>query len=90
MRKITLTKKEKLIEENLDQFVSVTKKEQEEIANSIAMRKKNAVLNIRINSNDIKTLKQKAQKLGIKYQTFISEILHKEEVLATVKSTLKR
>jgi len=77
MRKLRLTKEEKLIEENLEQFVCVAKNEHEEIAHALAARKKDAVLNIRVNSNDIKTLKQKAEKIGIKYQTFISEILHK-------------
>ncbi len=36
-----------------------------------------AVMNIRVNSNDLEHIKRKAQKLGIKYQTFISEILHR-------------
>ena len=38
---------------------------------------RDAVLNIRVNSWDLAQIKQKAQKLGIKYQTLISEILHK-------------
>ncbi len=77
MRKITLTKEEKLIEESLEQFIPLGKDEHTEIVNAITARKKDAVLNIRVNSNDIRTLKQKAEKLGVKYQTFISEILHK-------------
>lgn len=36
---------------------------------------KNAVLNIRINSEDPRHLKQKVKKLGVPCQTFISEIL---------------
>jgi predicted DNA binding CopG/RHH family protein len=43
----------------------------------IARRKKDAVLNVRINSDDLEGIKQKARKLGVKYQTFVSEILHK-------------
>ncbi len=77
MRKIKLTRAEKSIEESLEQFVSVDKNEYEQIVQAIASRRKDAVLNIRVNRNDLKNIKQKAHKLGIKYQTFISEILHR-------------
>jgi len=77
MRKIKLTKQEQWIEDHLDEFVPVSREEFNQIAQAIEARKKDAVLNIRVNSYDLEYLKQKAQKLGIKYQTFISEILHK-------------
>ncbi|HOD12128.1 MAG TPA: antitoxin [Candidatus Omnitrophota bacterium] len=77
MKKLKLTHEEKLIEETIEQFTPVSADEHKDIVQAIESRKKDAVLNIRVNSNDIKTLKQKAEKLGIKYQTFISEILHK-------------
>ena len=78
-RNIELTRKEKEIEDALmaGEFVNVEGKELEEIAQAIARRKKDAVLNIRVNSQDIMSIKQKAKKLGIRYQTFISEVLHK-------------
>ena len=78
-RNIKLTKQEKDIEDALmaGEFVSVGKTELEEISQAIARRKKDAVLNIRVNSQDLMSIKQKAKKLGIKYQTFISEVLHK-------------
>jgi len=47
------------------------------IAQAIESRRKDAVLNIRLNSRDLQNIKRKAQKLGIRYQTFISEVLHK-------------
>ena len=47
------------------------------VADAIAARRKDAVLNIRINSQDLNHLKQKAKSLGVPYQTFISEILHR-------------
>ena len=47
-----------------------------EIASSLKSRRKDKVLNIRINSDDLEKLKAKAASLGVKYQTFISEILH--------------
>lgn len=79
MRKFKLTKQEKAIEEELlkDQYLRVDQNEFKAIAQAIALRKKDAVLNIRVNNNDLKNIKQKAQRLGLKYQTFISEILHR-------------
>jgi predicted DNA binding CopG/RHH family protein len=78
-RKIKLTKQEKEIENALlsGELVDIEKSELEQISKAIAQRKKDAVLNIRINSQDLKSIKQKAKKLGIRYQTLISEVLHK-------------
>ena len=39
-------------------------------------RKKDAVLNMRVNRQDLAGLKQKARRLGVPYQSFISELLH--------------
>jgi predicted DNA binding CopG/RHH family protein len=79
MRRIKLTKYEKDIEDRLlrGEYAEGSKEEFEEIAASLAARRKDAVLNIRVNSYDLKNLKEKAHKLGVKYQTFISEILHR-------------
>lgn len=77
MRKIKLTREERAIEDSIEEFVPVDRNEYEKIVQAIEARRKNAVLNIRVNSNDLKNLKHKAHRLGIKYQTFISEILHK-------------
>ena len=77
MRKIKLTKEEQLIEDNLEQFVRVDKQEYKQIAQAIITRKKDAVLNVRVNSHDLVSIKRRAQKLGVKYQTFISEVIHR-------------
>ncbi len=77
MRKIKLTKEEQLIEDNLEQFVRVDKQEYKQIAQAIITRKKDAVLNVRVNSHDLINIKRRAQKLGVKYQTFISEVIHR-------------
>jgi len=42
----------------------------------VARRKKDAVLNIRVNHEDLHEIKGKAKKLGVRYQSFISELLH--------------
>jgi predicted DNA binding CopG/RHH family protein len=39
----------------------------DEIAQTIVNRKKDAVLNVRVNSRDLQGIKEKAQKLGVKY-----------------------
>jgi predicted DNA binding CopG/RHH family protein len=77
MRRVKLTKEEKAIEDSLEQFVRVDKHEYEQIIQAIASRKKDAVLNIRVNSHDIASIKHKAERLGIRYQTFISELIHR-------------
>ena len=79
MRKINLTRQETTIEEELlrGEYIDVDKNTFTAIAEAIAARKKDAVLNIRVNSQDLRTIKQRAEKLGIGYQTLISEILHR-------------
>ena len=79
MRKIRLTRQEKAVEDALlnDEYVNVPKREFDSIARLIAARKKDAVLNIRVNSRDLLSIKEKAKRFGIKYQTYISEILHR-------------
>lgn len=79
MRKFKLSRQERIIEEDLlkGQYVDVNDKELDVIAQAIANRKKDAVLNIRVNSHDLESIKERARKLGIRYQTFISEILHR-------------
>ena len=79
MRQLKLSKQERQIENALvsGEYVKVDHHEFAEIAQAIAHRKKDAVLNIRVNSEDLKNIKQKANRLGIKYQTFVSELLHR-------------
>ena len=75
--KMKLTKYEQFIEDHIDEFVPVPREEFERIKAALERRKKNAVLNIRINQGDLDGLKAKAKKMGVKYQSFISEILHR-------------
>ena len=79
LRRIKLTKYEQEIERSLNtvEWIHGSKAEFEEIARAIAARKKNAVLNIRINQGDLDALKARAKRRGIKYQTFIAELLHR-------------
>lgn len=77
MKKFKLTKEEQWYEDHMHEFVPVSKEEFNRIKEAIERRKKDTVLNIRVNSYDLMALKEKARKMGIKYQTFISELLHK-------------
>ena len=78
-RRIKLTRMEREIEEAAErgEYVATSKERFDEIAEAIQARRKDAVLNIRVNSGDLESLKEKAEKLGVKYQTFISELLHR-------------
>jgi predicted DNA binding CopG/RHH family protein len=76
MRKIKLTKEEQWIEDHAEEFVPVSREEFREMAEALAARRKDKVISIRLNSIDLEGIKQKAKKFGIKYQSYISEILH--------------
>ena len=73
-----LNKKEQAIERALvrGEYQPVAKGDFENIAMAVARRKKDAVLNIRVNSDDLNNIKEKANRLKVPYQTFISELLH--------------
>ena len=77
--RIKLTPFERRIEAEIErgEWVPSSPKLQEEIREALMARRKDSVLNIRLNSMDLKLLKKKAKKLGVKYQTFIAEILHR-------------
>ena len=79
MKKIKLTKYEQSIEDAIGrgEYVPVSKEEDEKIRRMLAAYRKKTVLHMRINNNDLSLIKRKAKKLGVKYQTFIAEYLHK-------------
>ena len=72
---------EQQIEDTIEEYVPVDRAEFEKIAKLMAeykaAYKKDKVISIRLNSLDIEAIKNKAKKHGIKYQTLISEILHR-------------
>ena len=79
MKHVRLSKEEKEVEKSLihGEYLDVEKMEFDEIAQVIANRKKDAVLNIRVNHKDLEGLKSKAKRYGIRYQTFLSELIHR-------------
>ena len=78
MRRIKLTRQEKAMEDALarGEYVKAADEEFQRISKILAARKKDAILHIRINNQDLSKIKAKARELGVKYQTFVSEILH--------------
>lgn len=79
MRTPKLTNQERQIEKELLEgtYEPVSDSEFKSIADAINKRKKDTVLNIRINKQDLDNIKKKAKRLGVRYQTFISEVIHK-------------
>jgi len=78
MKKYKLTKEEKEIENGLlrGEYVPIRGKELEHIEKALKLRKKDITMTIRVNSEDIAKIKNKAKKLGVKYQSFLSEVIH--------------
>ena len=76
-RPMKLTRYEQSIEDAIErgEYVDGSKEETERIRAAIEAYRKNAILHIRINESVLRKLKEKAKKLGVKYQTFIAEIL---------------
>ncbi len=79
MKKIKLNAEEQAIMAAIerDEFVPVSGKELRDVADAISARKKDATLTIRVNSRDINRIKRMAEKKGIPYQSYISEVIHR-------------
>jgi len=78
MNRIKLTKEEKEIENALihGEYTPIKGKELEKIEKILKARKKDITMTIRVNSKDIEKIKIKAKKLKVKYQSYISEVIH--------------
>ncbi len=79
MKTARLTAEEKQIEKTLLEgtYKPVSDVEFQTIADAIINRKKDAVLNIRVSKQDLDSIKKKAKKLGVRYQTLLAEVIHK-------------
>ena len=79
MKRVKLTRQEREMEQALlkGEYVDVGKVDFEGVAQAVAHRRKDAVLNIRINRQDLESIKQKARRLGVRYQPFLSELIHR-------------
>jgi hypothetical protein len=74
-----LTREERKIDEALlrGEYVPAPKKEHDRIKRMIARYRQKVWLRIRIRQGTLDGLKTQAKRRGVKYQTFIAEVLHR-------------
>jgi predicted DNA binding CopG/RHH family protein len=77
MKNIKLDAEEQEIENEFDQYKPVSKETQKRFDKIIRGSRKSRPISLRINENDLKKLKEKADKNGLPYQTMINVVLHK-------------
>ncbi|MCF6268170.1 MAG: hypothetical protein L3J41_00500 [Melioribacteraceae bacterium] len=77
MKEIKLTKDEKLIEDNISEFRPISEKKVAKINEILANARKNKSISLRISNYDLEMLKEKAERIGMPYQTLINSVLHK-------------
>ena len=76
IKRMRLTREEKAIEAESLTYVPMAPEKFKMIVDAIKRHRKDAILNMRVNSGDLNGIRQKAKKAGIPYQTLISEALH--------------
>ena len=72
-----MTKEEKLIEDKIDELKPISGKKKGGIDQILKRARKNKSISLRISSYDLDKLKEKAERVGIPYQTLINSVLHK-------------
>ena len=80
MKNIKLTKEEKQISKELDNFKSIFNKNKDSLKYSEIARntlKKNKSITIRIAERDLQKIKAKAAEQGLPYQTLLTSMIHK-------------
>jgi predicted DNA binding CopG/RHH family protein len=75
--KYKLDKEEQWIEDHADEFKPLRGAERRKIDKMFERARKKKVMTIRVNDDDITTIKVIALKQGLPYQTLISSVLHK-------------
>ena len=71
------TKEEQEIEDNIENFVPLSKRERQGLDRAIEKARKERAISLRIKQQELYRIKEMAQEEGIPYQTFIGSILHK-------------
>lgn len=75
--KVKLDKYEKEIEENAENYRSISLDKKNRINSMIDEARKTKNINIRISKYDLEKLREKSAKEGLPYQTLISSVIHK-------------
>lgn len=98
MKKIKLTDDEKLIEESINELKPIDSKKANKINEILAKARKNRSISLRISNYDLEKLKEKAEMVGMPYQTLINSVLHKyitnqlleeEEIIKALSSQIE-
>lgn len=77
MKKVKLDKFEQEFEKDILKYQPVSSRQREKLEKIIRKANEKKNISLRINAQILELLKQRAEKEGIPYQTFISSILHK-------------
>ncbi len=77
MKRLVLDREEKEIEREFENYKPVSRGKKNQINKIIKGSQKRRPVSLRINENDLKKLKEKADKTGLPYQTMISVVIHK-------------
>ena len=75
--KVVLDNFEKSIEENAENFISLSTSEMNEVEAIINFANKTKNINIRISEYALEKVKQRSADEGIPYQTLVSSVVHK-------------
>ncbi len=76
-KRVVLSSLEADIEKEAGQYRPVSKVRKMQIERLIDKSRKSRAISFRINEQDLRLLKEKAQKTGLPYQTMINVVLHK-------------
>jgi predicted DNA binding CopG/RHH family protein len=77
MSRAKLDDLEQQIEDDAHRYVPIVGEERSRIEHVLEKSRKTRSINIRISEHDLETVKRKAEREGLPYQTLISSILHK-------------
>ena len=77
MKKVKLNNYENEIENNAENFVKISKTKKEKIEKIIDKANQKISVTLRLNNQDLESIKNRAIEEGLPYQTLISSILHK-------------
>lgn len=71
-----LDPEEQQIEDEAEEYRPVTGEKRKRLEKMLYGDKETTMVSIRLPINDVKTIREKAERLGIPYQTLIKSILH--------------
>ncbi len=89
--KMKLDEYENKIENEIQHFIPISKKEKDKIKSIIDKENEKKSISLRLRKYDIEKLKERARQEGIPYQTLLSSLIHKfiTDQLIDKKSILK-